>query len=177
VNILDNLIFKNQIKPVIAVFIDPRDPQNESRNRRMTEYVCNRKFADFVAEELVPQIDKSYKTHACPDDRAILGTSLGGMNSAWFGAVRLADFHLLGIQSPAFNKQVLDAFASCEWFPFKVYMTTGVIFDTQKQALEMKAILDKNQVPYEYREVNEGHSWGNWKALLPDMLIYFFGLY
>jgi len=177
VNILDNLIFKNQIKPVIAVFIDPRDPQNESRNRRMTEYVCSRKFADFVAEELVPQIDKSYKTHACPDDRAILGTSLGGMNSAWFGAVRLADFHLLGIQSPAFNKQVLDAFASCEWFPFKVYMTTGVIFDTQKQALEMKAILDKNQVPYEYREVNEGHSWGNWKALLPDMLIYFFGLY
>jgi hypothetical protein len=25
-----------------------------------------------------------------------------------------------------------------------------------------------------YREVNEGHSWGNWRALLGDMLTYFF---
>jgi enterochelin esterase family protein len=97
------------------------------------------------------------------------------MNSAWFGAVRINDFHLLGIQSPAFNKTVLDRFAKSEWFPFRVYMTTGVVYDTQKQALEMKSILEKNQVPLLYREVNEGHSWGNWRALLPEMMRWFFG--
>jgi enterochelin esterase-like enzyme len=173
--VLDNLIFSGEIKPVMAVFIDPRDPADESKNRRMQEYVCSQKFADFVGDELIPIIDKSYKTHACPDDRAILGTSLGGMNSAWFGAVRINDFHLLGIQSPAFNKTVLDRFAKSEWFPFRVYMTTGVVYDTQKQALEMKSILEKNQVPLLYREVNEGHSWGNWRALLPEMMRWFFG--
>ncbi|MFH0760599.1 MAG: alpha/beta hydrolase-fold protein [Bacteroidota bacterium] len=172
--ILDNLIFSGEIRPVIAVFIDPREPGKESNNRRMQEYVCNQKFADFVGDELIPVIDKNYKTHACPDDRAILGTSLGGMNSAWFGAVRARDFHLLGIQSPAFNKTVLECFANLEWFPFRVFMTTGVVYDTQEQALNMKAILDKNQVPYVYREVNEGHSWGNWRALLGDMLRWFF---
>lgn len=172
--ILDNLIFSGEIRPVVAVFIDPREPGNESNNRRMQEYVCNQKFADFVGDELIPLIDKSYKTHACPDDRAILGTSLGGMNSAWFGAVRTQDFHLLGIQSPAFNEMVLDRFAHLEWFPFRVFMTTGVVYDTQEQALKMKALLDNNQVPYAYREVNEGHSWGNWRALLGDMLRWFF---
>jgi enterochelin esterase family protein len=173
-NVLDNLIYAGEIKPVIAVFIDPREPGNNQNNRRMQEYICNQKFADFVGDELVPFIDKSYKTHACPDDRMILGTSLGGMNSAWFGAVRTSDFHLLGINSPAFNKTVLDRFGKLDWFPFRIYMTTGVISDTQKQALEMKAILEANKVDFVYREVNEGHSWGNWRALLGDMLMYFF---
>lgn len=173
--VLDNLIFSGDIKPVVAVFIDPREPGKPENNRRMQEYTCNQKFADFVGEELVPLIDKSYKTHACPDDRAILGTSLGGMNAAWFGATRINDFHLLGIQSPAFFPKVLETFGKLDWYPFRIYMTTGLFSDTQKQALEMKAILDRNQVPFIYKEVNEGHSWGAWKAQLADMLRYFFG--
>lgn len=172
--VLDNLIYAGEIKPVVAVFIDPREPGNDNENRRMQEYDCNQKFADFVGDELIPLIDKTYKTHACPDDRVILGTSVGGINSAWFGAVRTQDFHLLGINSPAFNTKVLDRFAAQDWYPFRVYMTTGVFYDTQKQALEMKAILEAKKVDFEYREVNEGHSWGNWRSLLADMLRYFF---
>lgn len=172
--VLDNLIFSGEIKPVIAVFIDPREPENESNNRRIREYDCNQKFADFVGDELIPLIDKTYKTHACPDDRLILGTSVGGINSAWFGAVRFNDFHLLGINSPAFNKTVLERFSKLDWFPFRVFMTTGIFHDTQKQALEMKQILENNKVDFVYREVNEGHSWGAWRALLGDMLRYFF---
>ncbi len=174
ITILDNLIYAGEMKPVIAIFIDPREPGNEKNNRRMQEYVCNQKFADFVGDELIPLIDHTYKTHACPDDRVILGTSLGGMNSAWFGAVRLKDFHLLGINSPAFNKQVIEKFGGLDWFPLRVYMTTGVINDTQKQALEMKVILEKNKVEFVYKEVNEGHSWGNWRAQLADMMRWFF---
>jgi enterochelin esterase-like enzyme len=172
--VLDNLIYAGEIKPLIAVFLDPREPGNDSNNRRMQEYVCNQNFADFVGDELVPLIDKTYKTHACPDDRAILGTSLGGIAAAWFGAVRTKDFHLLGINSPAFNTVVLERFAKQDWFPFRVYMTTGLFYDTQQQALEMKKILEGNKVDFVYREVNEGHSWGNWRALLGDMLRYFF---
>jgi enterochelin esterase family protein len=173
-NILDNLIYAGEIRPVMAVFIDPREPGKDASNRRMREYVCNQQFADFLGDELVPLIDKSYKTHACPDDRVILGTSLGGMNAAWVGAVRINDFHLLGINSPAFNTTVIETFGKLDWFPFRIYMTTGTLFDTREQALGMKKILDANKVDYEYVEVNEGHSWGNWRALLDDMLRYFF---
>jgi enterochelin esterase-like enzyme len=174
ITILDNLIYSGEIKPVVAVFIDPREPGNIENNRRMKEYNCNQKFAEFVGDELIPFIDKNYKTHACPDDRLILGTSMGGINSAWFGAVLIDDFHLLGINSPAFNKTVLDRFSCLDWFPFRVYMTTGTFFDTQKQALQMKEILEKNQVEFIYREFNEGHSWGAWRSQLGDMLRFFF---
>jgi enterochelin esterase family protein len=174
ITVLDNLIYSGEIKPVMAVFLDPREPGNEKNNRRIKEYSCNQDFADFVGDELIPLIDQTYKTHACPDDRLILGTSVGGINAAWFGAVRIKDFHLLGINSPSFNKNVLDRFAGLDWFPFRVYMTAGVFHDTQDKALAMKEILEKNKVDFVYREVNEGHSWGQWKALLGDMLRYFF---
>jgi enterochelin esterase-like enzyme len=26
-----------------------------------------------------------------------------------------------------------------------------------------------------YREFNEGHSWGNWRAHIDDMLVFFWG--
>jgi len=154
--ILDNLIYSGEMKPVIAVFVDPREPGKEAVNRRMKEYNCNQEFADFLDKELLPLIDQSYKTHDCPDDRGILGTSVGAINSAWLGAVKRDRFHILGMQSPAFNKTVLDTFGKLDWFPFHVYMTTGVFNDTQEQALKMKKILEDNQVDFEYREVNEG---------------------
>jgi enterochelin esterase family protein len=92
--VMDNLIHQNVISPIIAVFIDPREPGNTSNNRRMSEYVENINFANFVSDELVPQIDANYKTNPDPDYRAILGTSLGGWNSAFFGLNRSETFHL-----------------------------------------------------------------------------------
>ncbi|MDD4646016.1 MAG: alpha/beta hydrolase-fold protein [Bacteroidales bacterium] len=174
VTILDNLIFSEEIRPVIAVFIDPRVPGKEAENRRNSEYSGNQKYADFVGGELVPLIDKTYKTHACPDDRAILGASLGGVNAVWFGAVRMNDFHLLGIQSLSENQSVVDRFSRLDWFPFRICLTTGVYSDTQKQTIELKSVLERNKVDFIYKEVNEGHSWGNWKAQLSNMLRYFF---
>jgi enterochelin esterase family protein len=53
-------------------------------------------------------------------------------------------------------------------------MTTGAIHDAKEGTLKMKAILEKNTCTYEYREVNQGNSWGNWRDLIDDMLIYFF---
>ena len=55
-------------------------------------------------------------------------------------------------------------------------MSTGVIFDTEESARKMKKIFDEKGYPLKYFEVNEGHSWGNWRGLLDDMLIYFFGM-
>lgn len=54
-------------------------------------------------------------------------------------------------------------------------MSTGKIFDTEEGSRKMKSLLDKNACTYQYVEVNQGHSWGNWRDLIDDMLIYFFG--
>ncbi len=172
--VLDNLIHSNQIEPIIAVFIDPRDPGNLSNNRRGDEYTANIKFANFVADELVTEIDANYKTNPSADARAILGTSLGGWNSAYFGYTRNDVFHLIGIHSPAFDQNIIRNYGSSERLPLKIYMSTGVIYDTEDRARAMKAILDEKTYPLQYKEVNEGHSWGNWRALIDEPLIYFF---
>jgi enterochelin esterase-like enzyme len=172
--VMDNLIHQGNIKPIIAVFIDPREPGNTSNNRRMSEYRANIKFANFVADELVPHVDANYKTDPRPVSRAILGTSLGGWNSAYFGHQKSETFGLIAIHSPAFDEKIIEAYASTEKLPLKIFMSTGTIFDTQVRARQMKEILEEKQYPHHYIEVNEGHSWGNWRALIDEPLRYFF---
>ena len=76
--VLDNLIADGAIRPVLAVFIDMRDPATGG-NRRETLLVANDRFQQFLVAELVPAIDQAYRTRAAADGRAILGTSLGGL--------------------------------------------------------------------------------------------------
>lgn len=173
--ILDNLIYEKKIEPVIAIFIDPIDPANKEINRRMTEYAANKKYADFVADELVPVIDSTYKTSNNPRQRAILGTSMGGWNSAYFGLMRSDKFQLIGIHSPAFNNEIIHNYEISPKLPLKIFMSTGVISDTQERARAMKQVLESKGYPLQYIEVNEGHSWGNWRALIEEPLVYFFG--
>ena len=172
--VMDNLIFNQTIQPVIAVFIDPRNPSNLSENRRGSEYRSNIKYADFVADELVPVIDAQHRTNASPSARAILGTSLGGWNAAFFGLERSDVFKLIAIHSPAFNSAIIQSYESSPLLPLKIFMSTGVIYDTEDQARSMKSVFDQKGYPLLYREVNEGHSWGNWRALIEEPLVYFF---
>lgn len=172
--VLDNLIAMKKIKPVMAVFIDPRNTSSGD-NRRMTEYNCNDKYTAFVCDELVPSVDGAYKTKNEPKSRAILGTSMGGLISAWFGGTRSDKFRLIGINSPAFwyNSAVYNPFKG-EKLPLKIIMTTGVINDTEPEARLMETTYFKAKgYEYSFLEVNESHSWGNWRALLDDVLIYF----
>jgi enterochelin esterase-like enzyme len=173
--VLDNLIHQQRIEPIIAVFIDPRSPENNITNRRMTEYAGNIKFVNFIADELVPVIDSTYKTNPSAEARAIIGTSMGGWNSAYTGVKRSDKFNLIGIHSPAFNTAVIQDFNQSPLLPLKIFMSTGVINDTQVRAREMKAILLSKGYELNYIEVNQGHSWGNWRSLIDEPLIYFFG--
>jgi len=173
INVLDNLIHDNTIEPVIAVFIDPRNPVN-GNNRRMTEYRANIRFANFVADELVEAIDSAYNTSHEPSRRAILGTSLGGWNSAYFGLARSDKFNLIGIHSPAFDNEIIANYSSSPLLPLKVFMSTGTIHDTQIKARTMRDVMQSKGYQILYKEVNEGHSWGNWRALIDETLILFF---
>lgn len=53
-------------------------------------------------------------------------------------------------------------------------MSTGTIFDTQERARAMRDILTTKGYPLRYVEVNQGHSWGNWRELMDEPLLFFF---
>ena len=170
--VLDNLIAAGAIQPTMAVFIDPRDPANPNNNRRMSEYVQNANFAGFVADELVPRIDAAYRSLASPTGRTILGTSLGGINSAYFGATRPDVFENIAIQSPATFSQSLVNLYNTQPLQNKldIFMTAGTIGDGN-MGPTFAAVLNARGYDYKFVQVNEGHSWGNWRALLDDIFI------
>lgn len=170
---LDNLIAGRLIRPVMAVFIDPRV---YGENRRAEQYILNRRFVRFVAEELVPVIDAEYATSPLRGDRGILGTSLGGLNSAWF-ALHAADlFERVAIQSPAFQVAdggIVDLFRESPRLDVDLFLSYGTFHDFGETTAEFLAVLDAKGYDYTRIVVNEGHSWGNWRALLDDLLIEF----
>ncbi|QSE96232.1 alpha/beta hydrolase-fold protein [Fulvivirga lutea] len=174
VEILDNLIEQKKIEPVIVVFIDPRDPSNPQHNRRMDEYNLNEKFLSFVTQELVPQIDSTYKTAKDRAHRTIMGTSMGGLNASFIAAKAPELFANLLIQSPAYRYRpaIYKSVNNSKVWPLKVSISTGVFNDTQAAALKMKEIYLTHLDSLQYIEVNEGHSWGSWRNTLDDQLIY-----
>jgi enterochelin esterase-like enzyme len=176
VTILDNLIHLKKIRPVIVVFIDHREPVNRSNNRRMQELAMNEQYLNFVTKELIPKVEGQYPVSTRPEDRGILGTSMGGLTAAYFSFSKPEIFGLAGIQSPAFwfRPEIYTFCANPEKPPVKTFLTTGTIHDTAEGAEKMQNILDTNTCAFQYTEVHQGHSWGNWRDLIDDMLIYFF---
>ncbi len=177
VTTLDNLIAEKKIHPVIAIFIDHREPVNRSNNRRMEELAMNEKYLKFFTEEFIPLIEKTYPVAKGRENRAILGTSMGGLTSAYFVFARPEVFGMAGIQSPAFwtKPQIYSLCDSMANSKTKISMTSGIYNDASESARKMKVILENNSCIYTYRETNEGHSWGNWRNLIDDILIDFFG--
>jgi len=175
--VLDNLIAQNLINPVIAVFIDPREPNRDSNNRRESEYIENADFAQFVATELVVNIDRVFKTSQNASDRAILGTSLGGLASAYIGINYPDVFNNIAIQSPAFwiSTDLYGLYEASEGLALSFIITNGSPLWDADDIPDFTTILDEKAYPYTLIEVAEGHSWGNWRGLVDDILIHFWG--
>ena len=178
VNALDGMIADGRIKPVIAVFIDQRDPLT-GNNRREDELasksltICP--FCDFVALDLVPAIDASYKTGQSPDARALLGFSLGGSFTAHMGLAYADVFHQIAILSPYISgKWILDTYQEMDRLPLMVFLSHGT-YDELDASIRLRDILQAKGYTLLYVETHEGHSYGTVRGVLGDMLIYFFG--
>ncbi len=177
---LDNLITDWRVPPLLAVFIDPWD-RAAKVNRREKELVPNAAggcpFCEFVAAELVPLIDAEYPTLASPQHRAILGTSLGGLNAA-FMALRYPEvFTLVGIQSPALGHApwVLEELEKSAVRPERAFIDVGLYEEwCLPEARRLRALLERRGTKVSYLEIPDGHSWGHWRGTVDDALVFLF---
>lgn len=87
--VLDNLIYKGHIPPMIGIFINPGHkekelPKNAWRgNNRSFEYdTLSDQYARFLLDEILPEVGKTHRLTNDPDQRAICGISSGGI-CAW----------------------------------------------------------------------------------------------
>lgn len=175
--LLDREIKRGRIKPVVAVFVDNRNPDNLMINRRNSQFFCNPLYVMFFAQELVPRISQDYPVSLSRDDRVILGVSFGGLNSACFGLTAHPTFGGIAMQSPALHPvpKLQDLYASEEKRPIKIFFSLGSKNDNTSAGRRFRNVLREKGYEMLYKEVPFGHNWDNWKPLLDDMLIYFFG--
>ncbi|MBL7858268.1 MAG: esterase family protein [Cyclobacteriaceae bacterium] len=136
--VLNNLIHLQKIQPIIAVFIDHREPADRSNNRRMPELAMNEKFLSFITKELIPLVEKKYTVSTDPGQRAIIGTSMGGLASAYIAFSKPEFFGLAGIQSPAFwfKPEIYSLCENLQTPPIKKPLCQPVKFLTPRKEVE-----------------------------------------
>ena len=163
--VLDRLIAAKTIPAVIAVFAEPGD--------RQEEYSRNQRWRAFMATELVPMVDKRFRTFSAPDQRVILGSSL-----AAYGAVDLAVEYpsLFGlcaaIAPPAQTYSLIEnqPKASAAVVSIKFFVLGGVYDSMIDGARKLRTTLDDYSAPVSYLEVSEGHNTNTFRAHLDDAL-------
>ncbi len=171
------LIESGKVSPHIIVLVDAFDPHNAAVNRRNSQFLCNPKYVQFYLDELIPAVEKNFNVLSGKDNRAILGLSFGGLNSMYFTAHAGDHFGKVGIQSPAPHPcpDVYDAIDEATELPLQIFLSTGTVNDKARESRRLKAILEKKDLELSYIEVAEGHNWHNWKPLLDDVLLFFYG--
>jgi gluconolactonase len=90
--VLDNLIARRELPPMMAIFLDPGvmpalSDQAQNRYERIFEYdSLTPRFANFLIEELIPEVAKACNLSQDPNDHGIAGLSTGGVGAfvaAW----------------------------------------------------------------------------------------------
>ncbi len=165
-----NLVKAGKVRPFIMVFIDPKE-----RNK---EYWANDKWADFIADEIVPEIDKRYSTIHDRDGRATLGASLGGITSLWIGLKHPDKFGRLGGQSSSFwvdNGRVVKELEKLDASDtkFRFYLDDGMI-EGVDDTRRVNVMLRGKGYPVTYVEGNTAHNWTAWRDRLADAFIALF---
>lgn len=175
--VLDNEIESGAIQPVAAVFVDSRNPDKPRKNRRNSEFMCNKHYALFYANELIPEIQRKYPVSHKAAERVVLGLSFGGLNAGCFGLMLPQIFPNIAMQSPASDKHVnvlSDQYARKEKLALKIFLSTGTRKDNIRSSRAFHELLDQKGYDVTYIEVRHGHDWSNWKPLLDDVLLTFF---
>lgn len=188
--VLDSLIVRGQIEPVVAVFVDPPNRHGSASPNRTTEYGLNDDFVAFLSDELVPFVDARYRTRRDPTARLIVGDSYGGLIVTYV-AFRRPDVFGLGYSQSGYHSfqddRMVRIVGAADPPPVRLYVDVGT-YETSVGAgmlpaaetdflaanRRLRDALVARGVDAVYAEYPEGHTWGNWRGHLPDALRHFF---
>jgi enterochelin esterase-like enzyme len=179
VDLLDDEIEHGNIAPMVAVFVDSRNPDKLTQTRRNDEFMCNADYAKFFVGELMPQISRRWTGADTSTRRGVMGVSFGGLNSACFGVMVPGVFQLLIMHSPASGEHVdvvNKFYQEKPRSPSAIFISHGGRKDNDAAARRFVQTLEDKGYPLRYLTNDGGHNWDNWRPLLDDSLRAFAGL-
>ncbi|WP_406829569.1 alpha/beta hydrolase-fold protein [Pedococcus sp. KACC 23699] len=182
--VLDNLIHRLDVAPVVVAFVPPRD--------RLKEYPNHAPHARFIARELVPRLAERFSLLDDPHGRALMGSSFGGI-AALSTAVRYpGEFGSLFLQSasmvftdigsdhgggPYFDPVVkfVNRYREKPSRPVeRIFMSCGTYEPLITPNRSMVPVFRGAGMTVKYVEARDGHNWEDWRDRLRDGLSWIF---
>ena len=182
-NVLDNLIYHQEINPMIAVFID-----NPSQSARNKELPLNSQFKNFIVTELLPFVEDRYHVTDLADKTIIGGISYGGLAATYIAFEHNDIFGKVLSQSGSFWRDTILTDIGKDWIrgdyltrqfqtqgkrSLKLYLDWGLQENWCKASgRRLAKVLDDKQYEFTFTEFNGWHDWSNSRKTFPDALRY-----
>ena len=171
--VLDNLIGRGDMAPVVAAFVSPGD--------RIAEYADSAEHARFLAAELVPRLEAAYPL-AGPSSRCLMGASLGGVAALSAACRYPGRYGSLLLQSGSFVfsenggrpeiEPVIRFVSAFRAAPRRVanraFVSCGVYEPLIIPNRAMVPVFEAAGMAVRYTEARDGHSWENWRDRLRE---------
>jgi enterochelin esterase-like enzyme len=181
--VLDNLIHRLEIPPLIVAFTNPKN--------RLVEYAHHEPHARFLVEELLPVLDKKFPLIERASARGLLGASFGGvstLSTAWrypgvFGSIFLQSgsfgfFDIGGHQrGPLFDPVVafVNEFRKNPGKPAdRAFLSCGVYESLIYENRSIIPVLQSTGMDVQFVEARDGHNWENWRDRMREGLSWLF---
>lgn len=185
--VFDNLIQQGAMPVTIGVFVDPgvmpaASPDQQPRFNRSYEYdALGPRYARYLAEEILPEVAKRYKISIDPNDRAIAGSSSGGIAAFTVAWERPDSFRrVMSFVGSFTNLRGGDTYADLvrkmEPKPLRVFLQDGTadqsIYSGSWYLANQEMARSLEYAGYEVKFVvgSEGHNARHGGAILPDAL-------
>jgi enterochelin esterase-like enzyme len=186
------LIQHGKIPPVIIVGIDnagkrdrPKEylPFPDDTLRPATPHVYGKDFPKFLVDEVMPFINRSYRTDPRPASTGLGGSSYGAGIAFYTVMRRPRRFGKLLLESPslyAHDNYLLHRAGNFHQWPAKIYVGVGSINEPVDDVHRLKATLARQGLGGQRLLVNEepeaGHNEKAWAQRFPRALEFLYGL-
>lgn len=182
--VLDNLIHRIEVEPLIAVFVPPKD--------RLVEYPNSAAHARFIVRELLPRLTEQLPVTAVPEGRCLMGSSFGGIASLSTAVRYPGVFGSLLLQSASmvftdigFNHgggavfdpvvKFMNRYRAKPTVPVqRMYVSCGIYEPLITPNRSMVPVFRGAGIEVKYTESRDGHNWENWRDRLGEGLSWLF---
>jgi enterochelin esterase family protein len=184
--ILDNLIADGKAKPMVVV-MPFGHPEPSPQVGRAATFAArdNNAFARDLVDDIMPLVQRTYRTSSQADQRAIAGFSMGGGQALVIGLSRLDLFHAIASFSGSINTGGSETTAGtidAQYGPiFDEAVANGALHlvwlacgqDETRLVAQNKVLADvlaNHGVKHANTTVPGGHTWHVWRRNLRDLL-------
>jgi predicted alpha/beta superfamily hydrolase len=185
------LIRAGKIPQLIIVGVDnagkrdrPREylPYPDDTLQPSVPIVDGKRYPEFLFDEVIPFIDREYRTNRDPASVYLGGSSYGAGVALYAAMTRPGSLAGLLLESPSLyadHDHLLHDAERCSSWPQRIYIGVGTVQEPQEDVERLRAILSQHGLgPYRLLMIvteGAGHNEDAWAARLPRAITFLLG--